>query len=99
MHVYNSCVGLFNEFISRIIDENSRDRVSAGGCLRCAGSRRVWRCCHAEYPNILIGPLVDEQYQYLKSVTFFVNPDQLALMMLGAQYFHAPGDTFRVAVS
>lgn len=44
-----------------------------------------------EHGNVLIGPLKDEQIQYLKSVTFFVNPDQLGLMTLAAQYFHAPG--------
>jgi hypothetical protein len=45
-----------------------------------------------QHDNILVGPLQDGQNQYLKSVTFFVNPDQLGLMMLGTQYFHAPGD-------
>jgi len=45
-----------------------------------------------EYPNILIGPLKQDQYEYLKSVTFFVNPDQLSLLILGANYNNAPGD-------
>jgi len=45
-----------------------------------------------EHPHILIGPLRESQYDYLKSVTFFVDPDQLALLMLGAQYRSAPGD-------
>lgn len=47
----------------------------------------------AEHPNILIGPLIENQYQYLKTVTFFVNPDQLSVLMIGAQYFSKPEDT------
>ena len=45
-----------------------------------------------EHENILVGPLRESQYPYLKTVTFFVNPDQLALMALGAQYHSAPED-------
>jgi hypothetical protein len=52
-----------------------------------------------EYPNILIGPLKKDQYEYLKSITFYVNPDQLSLLVLGAQYNHAPGDPLPVIAS
>jgi hypothetical protein len=45
-----------------------------------------------EHPHILIGPLRESQYEYLKTITFFVNPDQLSALMLGAQYHNAPGD-------
>jgi hypothetical protein len=45
-----------------------------------------------EHAHILIGPLREGQYEHLKSVTFYVNPDQLGLLMLGAQYNSAPGD-------
>ncbi len=40
-----------------------------------------------EYPNLLYGPLKSDQYRYLKTVTFFVNPDQLSMLMIAAQYF------------
>jgi hypothetical protein len=43
-------------------------------------------------PHLFIGPLQHEQYEYLKTVTFYVNPDQLSVLMLGAQYNSAPGD-------
>jgi len=49
-----------------------------------------------EHPHILIGPLVAGQVGYLKTVTFFVNPDQLALLMLGAQYDSGPDDPLPV---
>jgi len=38
------------------------------------------------HPNILIGPLEDNQYEYLKTATFFVNPDQLSLFITAAYY-------------
>jgi hypothetical protein len=45
-----------------------------------------------EHSHLLIGPLRADQYAYLKTVTFYVNPDQLGLLMLGAQYHSAPDD-------
>ncbi len=45
-----------------------------------------------EHLNILIGPLKEDQYEYLKSITFYVDPDQLSALMLGAQYNSSPGD-------
>jgi hypothetical protein len=45
-----------------------------------------------ENPNLLIGPLRPDQYEHLKTVTFFVNPDQLAALILGANYHSGPDD-------
>ena len=45
-----------------------------------------------EHQHILMGPLRDDQYQYLKSITFYINPDQLGVLMLGAQYYSSPSD-------
>lgn len=45
-----------------------------------------------EHPNILIGPLRDNQYKYLKTITFYVNPDQLSALMLGAEYHNCQSD-------
>jgi len=42
-----------------------------------------------EHGYVVIGPLRDEQYKYLKTVTFFVNPDQLSLLLLGTEYHNA----------
>ena len=49
-----------------------------------------------EHPHLFLGPLRADQYEFLKSVTFFVNPDQLGLLILGAQYNSAPGDPLPV---
>ena len=42
--------------------------------------------------HVLIGPLRDDQYEYLRSVTFYVNPDQLSVLTAGAIYYSHPGD-------
>jgi len=45
-----------------------------------------------EHPHLLIGPLRPDQDRYLKTVTFFVNPDQLAALVVGAHYRSGPDD-------
>jgi hypothetical protein len=35
----------------------------------------------------MVGPLKDAEYDYLKTITFYVNPDQLSVLLTGAQYF------------
>jgi len=40
-----------------------------------------------KYGFILVGPLKDAQYDYLKTITFYVNPDQLSVLLTGAQYY------------
>ena len=46
----------------------------------------------SEHGNILIGPLKTDLSGYLRSVTFWVNPDQLSVLQIGAYYHHAWGD-------
>jgi hypothetical protein len=45
-----------------------------------------------QHPNLLVGPLRPDQYPYLKTVTFYVNPDQLSALILGANYHSGPDD-------
>ena len=45
-----------------------------------------------EYSNLVIGPLHDIQFKYLKTVTFFITPDQLSVLTIAAHYFHSPED-------
>jgi hypothetical protein len=35
---------------------------------------------------VVIGPLRMSQYEFVKTITFFVNPDQLSLLLTGAEY-------------
>ncbi len=41
---------------------------------------------------ILYGPLKVELYEYVKTITFLVNPDQLSMLMIGAQYYTKVSD-------
>jgi hypothetical protein len=43
-----------------------------------------------EYANVMIGPLRPDQYEHLRTVTFYVNPDQLGALLLGANYNAGP---------
>jgi hypothetical protein len=45
-----------------------------------------------EHRYLYAGPLHGQAYDYLRSVTFFVNPDQLSVLMAGAQYFNRPSE-------
>ena len=42
-----------------------------------------------KHDYVVIGPLRMEQYEYLKTITFYVNPDQLSLLITGAEYHNA----------
>ncbi|MBN1880438.1 DUF169 domain-containing protein [bacterium] len=44
------------------------------------------------HPYLVIGPLKPDQYANLKTITFYVNPDQLSVLMIGAQYRTGPYD-------
>ena len=56
---------------------------------RWVEKRRTYR---PQFDNQLIGPLRPDQYEYLKTVTFYVNPDQLAAFIVGAHYDSGPDD-------
>ena len=47
---------------------------------------------HPRHDHVLIGPLRREQHAYLQTVTFFVNPDQLSALIVGAHYDCGPND-------
>ncbi|MBD3413696.1 MAG: hypothetical protein GF421_04595 [Candidatus Aminicenantes bacterium] len=47
---------------------------------------------HSEYAHLFVGPYKQELWDYIKTVTFFVNPDQLSALMIGAQYHRSPED-------
>lgn len=49
-----------------------------------------------KHEYIVIGPLRMEQYDFLKTITFYVNPDQLSMLITGAEYHHASTSYCRV---
>jgi len=44
------------------------------------------------HDHLLVGPLRPDQYEHLRTVTFYVNADQLAILCTGATYYSRPGD-------
>lgn len=76
------------DFVSFLVDDEGL-KSSYDLMNQWLDSRKAYK---PEHPNILIGPLREDQYEYLKSITFYVNPDQLSVLMLGAQYNSAPSD-------
>ena len=51
-----------------------------------------------DYDQLLLGPLKADQYEDLKTVTFWVNPDQLSVLVLAANYHAGPDDPSPVSV-
>ena len=51
-----------------------------------------------EHGNVLVGPLKPALALYLKTVTFWVNPDQLSVLQHGAYHQHAWGEPDPVTV-
>ena len=51
-----------------------------------------------EHANVLVGPLKPELAAYLKTVTFWVNADQLCVLQHGAYHHHAWGEPDPVTV-
>lgn len=45
-----------------------------------------------EYEYLFIGPVKDDAYDHIQSITFFVNPDQLSVLLTGACYHSDPSD-------
>jgi hypothetical protein len=76
------------DFVKFLVDDEGLKR-SHELMNQWLDSGRVYRQTH---PNLLIGPLREEQYAYLRTVTFYVNPDQLGALTVGAQYYSAPSD-------
>ena len=77
-----------DEFVEFLVDDEGL-KASHELMSQWLDDRKPYR---QEHPHILIGPLREVGYEYLKSVTFWVNPDQLSLLMTGAQYHSAPSD-------
>ncbi len=82
------------DMISFLVDQEGlkRSRELMG---RWIERRTLYRPAHG---NIFIGPLRPAQYGFLKTVTFFVDPDQLAALLLGANYDCSPDDPPPVVV-
>jgi hypothetical protein len=52
----------------------------------------LMECYEPQNEYIVVGPMREDQYEHLRTVTFLVNPDQLALMVYAVHYHAGPGD-------
>jgi len=70
--------------------------VDAEGLKASHDLMNPWLDHHSPYvpahQQLLLGPLRADVYEFVKTITFYVNPDQLSMLVLGANYHHAPGD-------
>lgn len=76
------------EFISFLVDEEG---LKANRALmeKWIDTSRPYEPVHS---HLFIGPLKENLLEYAVTITFFVNPDQLSILMLGAQYYSSPDD-------
>jgi len=54
---------------------------------------------HIKNGHVVIGPLKEDQFKYLLTITFYVNPDQLSLLFHGAEYNNASTESPPVMVT
>lgn len=76
------------EFIRFLVDDEGL-KASHELMEKWIDSSATYKAAH---PHLFIGPLKESQWNYIKSVSFFVNPDQLSTLMIGAQYNSVPED-------
>lgn len=67
---------------------NQREGFKSSDELMCQWLENL-RPYMIENGYVVIGPLKDDQYEHLKTVTFYVNPDQLSLLLLEIEYNNA----------
>jgi hypothetical protein len=76
------------EFLKFLVDEEGL-KASRQLMDKWIAVRKPYR---ADYPHLFLGPLKKEAWPFAKTITFFVNPDQLSALAIGAQYHSAPED-------
>lgn len=76
------------EFLAFLVDEEGL-KASHGLMGKWIDAAKTYE---AEHAHLFLGPLKDEAWPYIRTVTFLVNPDQLSALAIGAQYHSAPDD-------
>ncbi len=77
------------EALVKFLVEQEGLKASAELMEKWVDARNPYQPIHG---NMMIGPLKPDRWDYLRSVTFVVNPDQLSGLMTGAQYLTGPDD-------
>jgi len=67
---------------------NAREGFKSTDKLMCEWFANL-KPYHIKNGNVVIGPLKKDHFAYLLTITFYVNPDQLSLLIHGAEYNNA----------
>lgn len=87
-HLFNQAMRSHEDFINFLADEEGL-KANHELMEEWIGMNKPYK---PENEFLLYGPLKMELYEYVKTITFLVNPDQLSMLMIGAQYFATPMD-------
>ena len=87
-HLFGLETGSREELVRFLCDEE--------GLRADRGLMNLWLDSAKSYQpvrgHLLFGPLRPDQYDYLRTITLFVNADQLAVLCMGATYYSRPDD-------
>ena len=87
-HLFNQPKRSHEDFVSFLADEEG---LKANHALMDQWIN-ISKPYKPENEFLMYGPLKPEFYHYVKTITFLVNPDQLSMLMIGAQYFATAND-------
>lgn len=82
-HLFNEPTRSHDDFVKFLVDDEG---LKANHRLMDQWIR-ITKPYKPKNQFLFIGPLKDNLYRYLKTITFLVNPDQLSMLMTGAQYY------------
>ena len=87
-HLFNQAMKSHEEFVSFLADDEGlkANHELMDEWVQASSSYQP------ENEYLLYGPLNIDLYDYIKTITFLVNPDQLSMLMIGAQYFARTSD-------
>jgi hypothetical protein len=85
---WNIQAGSKDDFLKFLVEEEGL-KTSRELMARSIDARRPYQ---ADNAYLFIGPLKEESWPHVKTITFLVNPDQLSALMIGARYHSAPED-------
>jgi hypothetical protein len=87
-HMFGVEFGPMDEFLKFLVDGEGL-KANTELMKKWIESRSTYKCKH---DHILIGPLKEDMWEFARSVVFYVNPDQLSMLMIGAEYSNSPDD-------
>jgi len=87
-HMFGVEFGPMDDFPKFLVDGEGL-KASTKLMKKWVESRSTYKNKH---DHILVGPLKENMWEFARSISFYVNPDQLSMLMLGAEYNNSPDD-------